>query len=485
MRLLGQVTHDADKTTTSNMLMRAAMVEPEIMTMSVMNLFEQNYSTFGSFLGRKGLTSKGLYAGLDSKNFRVVGNRKVQWAIKGYPLRKGNIVSHNGGSTPGLGGAEFTIICTTDWFGENENLELVDRRTLLHVLSKVASGSGQWSYRVKLVANSSTAFCDPTLLTAGKEIGFGHTMYPELSEDGNEKTTYPEWHTEYLGIQRMKYTISGTANAMKLWIEHNGQKMWIYEQDLEMMRRWAIAMEHKLLFGRATIDANDRVYVHDDDGRDLISGNGVLEQGDPGLRMQYNTLSIRHLENIMANLQLMSNGDGVLEVAVCCGQQFFFEFGRLMRDVLQQNPEPLYERGPDGAGIKTAFSWYQFQNVRLNLMWCPAFDAVYRPIERDRYGNNLNSKRAIFVSLGNTVGNQGNVQLIALGNGNEDRTFVQRMINGMTGGGAMVPGPGSDKYQIQQAASPVDGLQVHILSETGVVVKNPMSVAQLIPARRA
>ena len=403
------------------------------------------------------------------------------WPVQGYPLRKGVIISHDGGDTPGINNGEFTITVSTDFFSRNDNLELVDRRTLLHVLSKEKNGQNTWNYRVKLVTNESGSFCDPTLLT-GQEVGFGHTMFPELSEDAGEKHTYPEWHTEYLGIQRMKHTISGTANAMKVWLEHNGVKVWEYSQNIEMMRRWAMSMEHQLLFGRATIDANDRTYVVDDDGRDLPSGNGLIAQGDSALKFQYNTLSIRLLEKTLENLQIMQNGEGLLEVAVCCGQAFFNNFQRLMRDVLQQNPIPLVEKTKDGMGIKTAFSWYEFGGVRIWLMRCPAFDAPYRPIERDQYGISNMSERAFFVSLGDTVAGNPNVELITLGNGANDRRFVQRVVNGMAGPGPDVRGPGTGKYQL--ASSPVDGLQVHILSECGVIMRNPLGFAEMVKARR-
>lgn len=481
MRLLGARTHDADKATTTNMLQTAAMLKPEIMT-SVMNLFEGNVSTFGSFLGRKGLTSQGLYAGLDTKTFKVVGNRKVMWTINGSHLRKGVILSHTGGATPGVANSEFSIVVSTDFFSKNDVLELVDRRTLLVVLGKEPSASNTWTYRVKVMDNSSTSFCDPTLLD-GKEIGFGHTSFPELSEDAGEKTTYPEWHTEFLGIQRMKHTISGSAKASKIWIEHNGQKMWTYSQNLEMLRRWAESMEHQLLFGRATIDANDRHYVHDDIGRPLPMGNGIINQGDPALKMQYNTLTIRLLERMMDNFALQANNDGVTEVAVCCGRTFHGNFQRLMRDVLQQNPVPLYEKTADGAGIRTAFSWYEFNGVRFYLMNCPAFDSPYRPIERDQYGNNNMSERAFFVSLGNTVGGNSNVELITLGNEEEDRRFVQKVITGMAGDGPMVQGA-SNKYMAQMASSPVDGMQVHILAESGAILRNPLGFAEMTKTRR-
>lgn len=483
MRILGSRPHDADQTTTVNMLSSVGLLKPEIM-MNVANLYEDSLSTFSSFMARKGLMQGGLYAGMDNNEFKVVGSRKVMWPMEGYPVRKGVIVTAPVGNTPGLNHAEFTIIVNTDFFSQNDTLELVDRRTLLFVLSKTRQAEGQYAYRVKLVTNNAASFCDPTLVAAGLEVGVSSNMFPELSEDGGEKHTYPEWHTEYMSIQRMKHTISGSAKATKIWLEHNGTLLWDYSQNLDMMRRWAYVRENALLFGIATVSPNDDVvHLRDDDGKEIVSGNGLFAQGDPSLKFQYNNLSIRLIEKIMENLELLKTGDGQLEVAVCGGQVFFNNFQRLMRDVLQQNPLPLYERGVDGDGIRTNFGWYQFGGVRLHVMRCPAFDAPFRPILRDAYGNSNMSERAFFVNLGNTIGGNPNVQLLTIGNGEEDRRFVQRSINGMTGQGPMVSA-GSKQGNIQLASSPVDGQQIHVLAESGVMMRNMYGFAELNKALR-
>lgn len=453
--------------------------------MNTLNMFEGQESTFTSFLVRKGLNRQGLSNGMSTDNFRVIGSNKVMWPIKGMRRRKGEIVSHTGGSTPGLGGGEFTLKVNTSYFNKNDNLELTDRDSLLHVLSKEKSGDNTWDYRVKYVSNNSSAFCRPTLLVAGKEIGFGHTMFPELSEDAGERHTGHEWNAEFLTIQRMKHTISGSANAMKMWMEHNGVKIWDYSQNIDMLRDWAGALEHQILFGKATVtgdsDGTSGSLLQDDDGRDLIAGNGLIAQGDASLRYYYNTLTIRWLERVMMDLQNQQGADGVLEVAVCGGQAFMTDLQRLFRDVLQQNPTPMVETNKDGMGIKTAFSWYEFNGVRLYFMKCFAFDDPTRPIDRDANGVSYSSRRAFFVALGNTVTPDAtNIDLIALGNGENDRRFVARVIEGMTGKGSDTSG-GTDKYRM--ASNPVDGRQVHVLSQTGVILKNPRGFAQLLPTR--
>jgi hypothetical protein len=474
MKIIGTGTFDANRTTMTNSLAAALLTRPEI-SMNVVNLFETNFSAFSSYLARRGMTKKGLSPDFSSENFKVIGNRKFMWALKGYPFRKGTIattVANTPVST--LNNAVFTLELNTNYFSPNDVLELKDRRTLVQILNDypVEISTGVWSYKVKNVANTTGSYINQSLLDSGSEVGFSYTAFPELSETGYEKNTFPEWHTNYMTIQRMQYSISGSAQNTVLWVEHNGQKLWFKQQEFEMMRRWAYARENQLLYGKATIDANENIYVRDLMGREIIQGDGLIAQGDGSLKYQYNTLNVRTLENVMQNLQLMSTtGEGVNEVFVMGGQAFVWNFQRLMRDVFKYNPMPLFvSEGEIKQGVKVAFNAYEMGGVRIIVAWNAAFDAAWRPQDRDIYGVSKESKRGIFVNLGSTIGGDPMCELIALGNGGEDRRFVKKIIDGMSS---------PDGNKRATASNSMDGYQVQILSETGISMKNPFGVAEL------
>lgn len=483
MKIIGTGTYDANRTTMTNSLAAALLTRPEIAS-NVVNLFEDNFTAFSSYLARRGFTKKGLTPGMDTADFKVIGNRKFMWALKGYPFRKGTITADvtdaNGGATvqPGNNQSVFIITVDTNFFSPNDTLELGDRRTIIQIMDEypIETMSGQWQYKCKIIANVTGAWVDPTLLEVGKEVGFSYTAFHELSETGYEKNTFPEWHTNYMTIQRMQFSISGSAQNTVLWVEHNGQKLWFKQQEMEMLRRWAYARENQLIFGRASIDANENVFLRDLKGREIIQGDGIVAQGDSSLKFQYNNLNVKTLENIMQNLQLLSNNDGMTEVFVMGGQAFVWNFQRLMRDVFKYNPEPLFvSQGDKEKGVKVAFNSYEMGGVKLVVAWNKAMDAAWRPQEKDIYGVNLESYRGFFVSLGNTIGGDANVDLVALGNGGDDRRFVKKVIDGM------VSPQGTGRREF--ASNSVDGYQVQILSETGLCLKNPFGFAEIYKPR--
>lgn len=475
MRIIGTGNYNANVTTTTNSLANALLTRPEI-SLNVVNLFEDNFSAFSSFLSRRGMNKKGLFPGKEDSNFKVIGNRKYMWALRGYPFRKGVITTRPtaaaGYSNLGQNGSYFTLTLNTDFFSPNDTLELSDRRTILQIMDEypVPTGTGEFQYKVKLVTNDADAFVPVALVDAGQEVGFSYTSFPELSETGYEKNTFPEWHTNYMTIQRMQFSISGSAQNSVLWIEHNGQKLWMFEQERAMMQRWAYARENQLLFGKATIDANDNVYLKDMKGRDLIQGDGLLAQGEGSLKFQYNTLTVSVLENVMRQMQLLSTGDGVTELFLLGGQKLVWDFQRLMRDVYKYNPIPLLVGGGNDKGVNSTFTTYQIGGVKITVAWHKPFDAQFRPNAKDNLGINKESYRGIFVNLGNTIGSDPMVELIALGNGQTDRTFVKKTITGMAE-------PGRSRGEF--ASNSMDGYQVQILSETGICLKNPFAVAEL------
>lgn len=479
MKIIGTGTFDANRTTMTNSLAAALLTRPEIAS-NVVNLFEDNFTAFSSYLARRGYSKKGLAPGMETSDFKVIGNRKFMWALKGYPFRKGmvtaDVTDASGAVTvqPGTGQSVFIITLDTNFFSPNDTLELGDRRTIVQIMDEypVEIGSGNWKYKCKLVTNVAGGWVDPTLLAIGKEVGFSYTAFPELSETGYEKNTFPEWHTNYMTIQRMQFSISGSAQNTVLWVEHNGQKLWFKQQEMDMLRRWAYARENQLIFGRASIDANDNVFLKDLKGRDIVQGDGIVAQGDSSLKFQYNNMNVKTLENIMQNLQLLSNNDGMTEVFVMGGQAFVWNFQRLMRDVFKYNPLPLFVSEEDKAkGVKVAFNSYEMGGVKLVVAWNKAMDAAWRPQSKDIFGVNLESYRGFFMSLGNTIGGDANVDLVSLGNGSDDRRYVKKVIDGMS----TPQGTGRREF----ASNSVDGYQVQILSETGICLKNPFGFAEV------
>jgi hypothetical protein len=483
MRIVpGNVLEHSDRSASVPLLSQALAIQPEIIY-NVANLYEDNETAFSSFLARRGLTMKGLYADSKSSDFQVIGNRQIKWAVKGRSERKARIVSNNSaGATPGLSHATFLLTLDNDWFVEKETLLCWDVRTVLYVREKTKAAGGNWNYTVQMMSNDPASFVDPQLIAAGSELSSGYTAYPEGSEDASERVTHPEWHTEWMTIQRFKYSTTGSAKAHKILIEHKGKHLWAEYQHLETLAWMMKARERQLLFGRATVDATgNNVGVTDKFNRDIIAGNGLIHQGDPSMKFTYTDINVRWIENLITSMQLsMTGGMGGPEIVIGGGLHFINEFHRAMRSIFEMNPIVFAEGSGNEKGVNTTFKYYNFNSVKLVPIWIPAYDDPMAAQRADGYGVNYRSRMGFALNTGqNLAGQNPNIKLLALGNSDEDRRYIERELVGMAGGGVR-----NAKTGRLMVSSSVDAYELHMLCETGIALMNPLSFVEIVPAIR-
>ena len=476
MRIIdpGTIRGWSNETTTVNHLLQVMLAEPEVIP-QVATLFQGDSSPFTSLLAKKNLVAKGLKRGFTSDNYRVVGNRKVMWPIKSFfDRKKGRILSFEAVDTarPGYGGSVIKMRVDTNWFSPYDVLELKDLRTLVHVVDDQLPQEvepGVYEYITKMVRSDKDEYINPELLTENSEVGFAYTMFYEMSETAYEKYTFDNWATSHMTIQRMKWSISGSAAATKtkkVWVAHNGQYAWMEQAELQMLKRWAEAREYQILFGKSTVGEGDTVLMKDMKGREIIGGDGLLNIGDGSLRFPVNKFTEKTLMNIMRNMKIFSDANGLNEVAVIGGLEFMNEWSSLMRSIGAQSfNNGVVEGSGSSKGINLNYAYYELNGVRFTPVWDKFFDNPARPQWFDERGVNKGSQRAIFVSLGQADVGSNNIELLALG----DRGFKSGSVYGINKGG-------------EGMQNSVDGEHHHVLCETGIRCDSMYGVAEVYRA---
>ena len=469
MKLLtGNMQGWANESTTSNHLLTLGVSEPEVLNQAA-TLFQQEYTPLSSFLANKGYTAKGLTPGYESQNYRVVGNRKVMWPVKGSSKRKGRVTRFEADheSTPGIHGELVKIYADTDWFSPYDTLELADNRTIVTIVDDKLPDEvepGEWLYYCKMNRDSEAEYIDPELLVDGAEIGFAYTNFYEGSETAYEKYTGHNWAASYMTIQRMKWSITGTAAEMKTgkyWVEHNGEKAWVTYAEMEMLQRWAAAREFQITRGKGTVSEKDTVMLRDLKGRDIVAGSGVTNIGDGSLRYPMNELTMNVVDNTMSNMHIFSSNEGKLEMTVLAGKRYLDTFSRLMRKEAGVDPHVVEGTGSE-KGINATYSFYEFNGIRIYPIYAKYMDDSSRPSRYNQTkGYRKASNSAIWMSTGNSNIGAPNIELIALG----DRSFKKGTISGIDEGG--------DKMQTS-----VDGSHTDVLSETGIICRDMFGISE-------
>jgi len=464
MRYLpGQPTDIANESISSRNLLDAAVVNADILP-TIFQLWEGDETPFSSLLAMKGLKTKGLFDGFTGKSMRVVKSNHVQYAIKNSDKRKLRFRADSTGKTfscaayptePGKNGSIIIGNMDSNWAGHKEVIVLDDGRTHLYCVNITIpiETDGVFPYEFKLVTGNPAEYVNVDCMVENAEAAPTMTMYEhDWSETGVEKYTFDGWGHAYMTLQRLKYSYSGTAEAMqadKMWTTHKGTATFLTYAENEMMKRAARYHEYALINGKGTVTVDGEVLMHDKQGREIMAGDGILNQNEGAYEYPYNQMTIGFLENIMEDADIRAGQDGLLELAFFGSRRMHTQFSKMMREngFVTQNNNVV----GDGAdkGVNNSYSYYEIGNVRIIPKIYHWLDDESRPNKWLDDGTKLGQWDGFFVPLGLTEGGDPQIQLIQL------RPPKTGVVDGINVGGKM--------------ATSVDGSHKHILFQTGVI----------------
>jgi len=460
----------AQESITGRMLIDFGVNEPDFMP-TVFRLFQDDESTITSILDIKGLKTQNINYSTNDGSYRTVGSNHVQFAIDNSDVRKIHLRANALGLTYkddanateiGRNQTPFYIWVDTNWAGYKEIIELADNRTLLYILQDPEEDSNDtWKLKVKVWTNIIANHVDVTLLEEGREAAAVMTAHEhEFSERGVEKYTFAGFGNSYLTLQRFKYSYSGTAKAMQKngkvtgrWAVHNGQKLFIEEAQIKMMKRAAEYLEYQVIFGKSTVTTDtNKVILRDDNGREVMAGSGIMYSGDGPIDMPYKGWTKGFINSMLTNIDsyITRGSDGNREFVVVTSPTSTRDFHRCLREDfgLTMNNNIV----GDGAskGIIDSYSFYEIDGLRLIIKRSPWFTQQRRPGMPLSDGTYTNEWDGLVVPLGLSIGgNRNGIELIQL------RPASRGTVAGIDAGGNI--------------ASSVDGSQEHILFQNGVI----------------
>lgn len=474
MRLLpgGQPTDIANQSIDSLALMKAAVSNPDILP-TVFELFKEEDTPLSTLLNVKGMKTNGLYDGFSGSNYRIVKSNVVQYLIKHSDRRKLRFVKGPEGTTftcdaypttPGYNESIVYCYFDTNWAGPNEVIELNDNETKIFIIDDQTPEDvgGAWRHMCRLVSKDNTRYILPELMEENNEAAVVYTMYEhDFSETGNEKYTFDSFGQTYMTLQRLKYSIGGTAEALepnKHWVMHTnskGQKgySWLTHAQYLMMKRAAQYHEYATIFGEGTVSPVDgKIMMRDKQGREIMAGDGIMYQGDGAYEYPYNTMSLKFIEGIMEDADLRVGKNGKLEIAFLGGIKAINNFSKLMHasGFTTQNNNVVGDA--ESKGVNNDYAYYEFGGVRIipkRFRWLDSEDRAKKELSD---GTNRGSHEGIFVPLGTTSSGENQIELVQL------RAPKEGAVHGINKGGGTM-------------SNSVDGSHYHFLFQTGVICR--------------
>ena len=471
-------------TTADNALNNALLQYPEI-ARTLITLYPRYTLTLL-------LERAGLYA-----SEKVLGDNSFEWKVMGRYTKK-QYIKTTSATGSHAAGAQLTLTfsaasggtantASEAIFNKYDLLRFQDGSTAL-ITSIAANGL---DYTVEVIDDGSHA-AEQVVGRIGSAFPYG-----SAGTDVGENWAYPDTYKNYLTIMRKKTTVTGKDATDVTWIENNGSRLWYFTKEQQMMDQFMYEQELQRWYGKTSMTPGSSYAALESDvftetvsdqslygsgsltnqaGR-VVIGDGLLAQIDSSNQATYTAGALTEdiITEFLAKLSLNAQNNEGNEYLVYTGTEGRLAFHKAMKDLMvapsgSHTGGSFTARNGEEVNLGANFTSYHALGNKITIAYCPVFDDNI--IHGSTSGNNAfgdarlkESAKMVFLDMGKTNG-VSNVELITKGADGVNRSFVKKYVSGMVN-------PYDSNSMM--AANADDKFECHVLAESGIVVRNPLS----------
>ena len=412
---------------------------------------------------------------------KIIGDYAFEWKMMGR-YRKPAVADGSDQALSASAGATFTFIIdhdpTAGIHGDNLNVNDVIRfsdgtTALVTNVPSITSSD---------TTNTITARAIDTIsitLVAGDIVGTIGSAFNQgsLASEVGQNYAYPDTYKNWLTLSRKKTKIMGSDLTDVTWIESNGHRLWYFTKEQQMTDQFMYELEAQRWYGKKSM-SNASDYPGDTGAATAglpIMGDGILAQIDSSNQATYTAgaLTEEDIVNFIGTLSKNALSAEGNVFTVFTGTQGRIDFHRAMKDLLVNlgSGTPVFAgKGGGDVALGANFQEYNVLGNKMILSYCPVFDDpnLHNSISSD-FSSSNESGKMVFLDMGMQNG-VSNVELIAKGAEGFNRSFVKKYVPGMVN---------PYDYNSMMAANGDDFFECQILSESGIILRNPLSCGVL------
>ena len=347
-------------------------------------------------------------------------------------------------------------------------------------VSAVSSAKRTVTFTGITAADSQAYAVDDVVGVIGSAYGQG-----SLGDDVGEGYAYPETHRNHLTLSRRKCKINGIDLHDVTWVEHNGHRLWYFTKEQQMTDQFMYELELNRWFGKSSMDSGIAFPGDQGDPNAAglpIMGDGILAQIAAVNNLTAGAVGITEGEllKFIGHLSLNSLAPTGNEYVVFTGMQGMIQFQQAMTAHLATmggSAGLIADKNGEGVSVGSNFTSYTALGNNIKLVHNPCFDDPnISKLESGIASGDFNSASLsglmVFMDMSVQDG-VANVELIAKGAEGFNRNYVKKYVPGMIN-----PNDPSS----MMAANGNDTFECHILSESGIIIRNPQSCGVIKPA---
>ena len=314
------------------------------------------------------------------------------------------------------------------------------------------------------------------------------SAFPNGSDgaDVGENYVYPSTHQNWLTTMRKKCSVTGKDLTDVTWIENNGSRLWYFTKEQMMMDEFMYQQELQRWYGRKSVTdttvqrpgaySSSSLGTSGTQASSVITGDGLLAQIDSANQASYSMGSLTEdiITEFIAKISLNTQSAEGNEFVVFTGTEGRLAFHRAMKDLIVAPAGAMTGGSMSGVNgnvdLGANFTSYSALGNKITIAHCPVFDDPNLHSSAggtNSFGDNRlkESAKMVFMDFGKSSG-VSNVELVTKGAEGVNRSMIKKYVAGMVN-------PYDQKAML--AANADDKFECHVLSETGIIVRNPLS----------
>ena len=308
-----------------------------------------------------------------------------------------------------------------------------------------------------------------------------------------ETFAYPDTYKNHLTLNRRMCSITGQDMTDVTWIENNGSRLWYFTREQQLndeffyqleLQSWyaktsAVSADIDDFAGDSAVPGTDsNSTVTDANSKNVLTGDGLLAQIDSTNQASYTAGSLTEniITDFIGKISLNATAASGNEWVVMTGTEGRIAFHKAMKEMLVA-PAGAMTGGSLGSVTAGAdvelganFTSYYALGNKITVAYCPVFDDPNlhsSAAGTNSFGDNRlkESAKMVFLDMGVTSG-VSNIETITKGAEGYNRSFVKKYVPGMVNPydqASVLSANGDDKFEC------------HMLSERGIIVRNPLS----------
>ena len=321
------------------------------------------------------------------KGFQSINSFLIEWDLQAKKIKRVPLIAAPEGSGVNAGDVKFYF--PESCYQKYDTFVVERTRQQFIVLNRPQRlRDNCWLVIAKILDNDYDSVVDPTT-AAGFQTRFVTNYHPELHSEGYTKyQSNCEKMRTYIATHRCDIDMSAMYKPMEdvfIQIGKGNDDDPVYKMNTaekECLDSYMEARNNALLWGKSNMDASGKPKIYDEDGRPIVSADGVIAQIERfATKFVFSKLNVGYFEKALQAMVAKSEKPQGNSYMLICNTAFYNEWQRVMNAWIVAHKTDgsfLFSKGSNGyVDLGATYESYTFGGNKISVKIDRCFDVEF------------------------------------------------------------------------------------------------------------